>query len=103
VDVDDVTVVQGDTASAPFGPGTGGSRSAVILSGAADSAAQRGRAKILEIAAHHLEAAVEDLEIETGRITVAGVPDRGTSITEVARLAYLNPAGLPPGVEMGLE
>ena len=29
VDVDDVTVVQGDTASAPFGPGTGGSRSAV--------------------------------------------------------------------------
>ena len=103
VDVDDVTVVQGDTASAPFGPGTGGSRSAVILSGAADSAAQRVRAKILEIAAHHLEAAVEDLEIETGRITVAGVPDRGTSITEVARLAYLNPAGLPPGMEMGLE
>ena len=29
VDIDDVTVIQGDTASAPFGPGTGGSRSAV--------------------------------------------------------------------------
>jgi carbon-monoxide dehydrogenase large subunit len=103
VDVDDVTIVQGDTASAPFGPGTGGSRSAVILSGAADSAASRVRAKVLEIAAHHLEAAVEDLEIEGGRISVVGTPTKATSITEVARLAYLNPAGLPRGMEMGLE
>ena len=97
VDVDDVTVIQGDTASAPFGPGTGGSRSAVILSGAADSAADRVRTKILEIAAHLLEAAVEDLEIEAGRISVVGTPAKATSITEVARLAYLNPAGLPRG------
>ena len=103
VDVDDVTVIQGDTASAPFGPGTGGSRSAVILSGAADAAAGRVRAKVLEIAAHHLEAAVEDLEIEDGRISVVGTPAKATSITEVARLAYLNPAGLPRGMEMGLE
>ena len=103
VDVDDVTVIQGDTASAPFGPGTGGSRSAVILSGAADAAAGRVRAKVLEIAAHHLEAAVEDLEIEDGRIAVVGTPAKATSITEVARLAYLNPAGLPRGMEMGLE
>ncbi len=103
VDVDDVTVIQGDTASAPFGPGTGGSRSAVILSGAADSAAGRVRDKVLEIAAHHLEAAVEDLTIERGRISVVGTPTRATSITDVARMAYLNPAALPPGLEMGLE
>ncbi len=103
VDVDDVTVIQGDTASAPFGPGTGGSRSAVILNGAASSAAGRVRDKVLEIAAHHLEAAVEDLEIERGRISVVGTPTKATSITDVARLAYLNPAGLPPGMEMGLE
>ena len=103
VDVDDVTVVQGDTATAPFGPGTGGSRSAVILSGAADSAADRVRAKILEIAAHALEAAPEDLQIDAGTISVVGTPARSTTITSVARLAYLNPAGLPPGMEMGLE
>ena len=103
VDVGEVTVVQGDTASAPFGPGTGGSRSAVILSGAADSAADRVRTKLLEIAAHHLEAAVEDLQIDAGRISVAGVPAKATTITEMARLAYLNPAGLPAGMEMGLE
>ncbi len=31
VDIDDVMVVQGDTGVAPFGPGTGGSRSAVLV------------------------------------------------------------------------
>jgi carbon-monoxide dehydrogenase large subunit len=61
------------------------------------------RDKVLEIAAHHLEAAVEDLEIDRGRISVVGTPTKATSITDVARLAYLNPAGLPPGMEMGLE
>jgi aerobic carbon-monoxide dehydrogenase large subunit len=58
---------------------------------------------VLEIAAHHLEAAVEDLEIERGRISVVGTPTKATSITDVARMAYLNPTALPPGLEMGLE
>ncbi|WP_116996901.1 xanthine dehydrogenase family protein molybdopterin-binding subunit [Desertimonas flava] len=103
VSVDDVTVVQGDTASAPFGPGTGGSRSAVILSGAADLAADRVRAKVVEIAAHHLEAAADDLVVDAGAVSVAGTPTRSVSIAEVARMAYLNPAALPAGLEMGLE
>ena len=103
VDVDDVTVVQGDTASAPFGPGTGGSRSAVILSGAAAEASNRVRAKLLEIAAHALEAAPEDLELADGRISVAGTPTKGLSIAEAARIAYLDPGRLPAGMEMGLE
>ena len=103
VHVDDVTVVQGDTASAPFGPGTGGSRSAVILSGAAAEASNRVRAKLLDIAAHALEAAPEDLELAEGRVSVAGTPTKGMSIAEVARIAYLDPGRLPPGMEMGLE
>ena len=75
----------------------------MILSGAATSAAERVRTKLLEIAAHHLEAAPEDLLIEAGRISVAGTPAMATTIAEMARLAYTNPAGLPPGMEMGLE
>jgi carbon-monoxide dehydrogenase large subunit len=103
VDVGDVTVIQGDTATAPFGPGTGGSRSAVILSGAASEASNRVRSKLLEIAAHALEAAPEDLELAEGRVSVAGTPTKGLSIAEVARIAYLDPGRLPPGMEMGLE
>ena len=42
LDIAHVRVLQGDTDSAPLGPGTGGSRSAVIAGTAAVHAAQRG-------------------------------------------------------------
>jgi carbon-monoxide dehydrogenase large subunit len=103
VDFDDVTVVQGDTAASPYGPGTGGSRSAVLVSGAARAAALQVRAKAIEIAAHALEASPDDLEIAGGRISVVGTPGRGIDLAEVAQIAYIRPDGLPPGMEMGLE
>ena len=103
VDVADVRVIQGDTAVTPFGPGTGGSRSAVVVAGAARGAAQEVRAKVLHIAAHRLEAAVEDLVIEDGRIHVTGTPTRATTVAEIARLAYLDIAALPPDQGPGLE
>jgi aerobic carbon-monoxide dehydrogenase large subunit len=87
VDIDDVTVIQGDTAATPAGPGTGGSRSAVLVSGAA----------------HKLEAAAEDLEIAAGRVSVLGTPARGMTVADIARVAYTDPASLPPGMAMGLE
>jgi carbon-monoxide dehydrogenase large subunit len=103
VDVADVRVIQGDTAVTPFGPGTGGSRSAVVVSGAAQGAAQEVRAKVLNVAAHQLEAAVEDLVVEEGRIHVSGTPTRATTVADVARLAYLDIAALPPDQGPGLE
>lgn len=103
VGFEDVTVVQGDTATTPYGPGTGGSRSAVLSSGAARTAAHRVRAKILQIASQQLEAAPEDLDIAAGRVTVAGTPTIGLGLAEVARTAYTSPEALPPGEEPGLE
>ena len=103
VDIDVVTVIQGDTLGTPSGPGTGGSRSAVLVSGAATEAAGMVRAKMLAIAAHALEAAPEDLEVSAGRISVVGTPSKDMSITEVAHLAYISPTSLPPGMPMGLE
>ena len=61
------------------------------------------RGKIIEIAAHALEAAPEDLEISGGRVSVVGTPARGVGLADVAQIAYINPAALPPGMEMGLE
>jgi aerobic carbon-monoxide dehydrogenase large subunit len=103
VDIADVRVHQGDTATTPFGPGTGGSRSAVVVSGAARQAAQEVRATVLNVAAHRLEAAVEDLVIDDGRIHVVGTPARATTIADVARIAYLNVGALPPDLGPGLE
>jgi carbon-monoxide dehydrogenase large subunit len=103
LDVTHVRVLQGDTDSAPIGPGTGGSRSAVIATGAAREAAHSVREQMIAIAAHELEAAADDLEIVDGHIHVVGTPSRGTTVAAVARTAYFEPASLPPGQPLGLE
>jgi carbon-monoxide dehydrogenase large subunit len=56
--------------------------------------------KAKKIAAHLLEAADEDIELNAGRFSVAGTPDRSVTIQDVALAAYTN---LPEGMEYGLE
>jgi CO/xanthine dehydrogenase Mo-binding subunit len=48
-----------------------------------------------------LEAAVEDLRLEDGRVYVAGSPDRAVSVREVAKAVHLEKSKLPPGMEAG--
>jgi carbon-monoxide dehydrogenase large subunit len=103
IEPDDVTVHQGDTESTPYAFGTGGSRSGPILGAAIRQTALAAREKVLTIAAHLLEAAPEDLDIIAGNIAVAGTPTRAVTLAQVAATAYLNPAGLPPGTEPGLD
>jgi carbon-monoxide dehydrogenase large subunit len=100
---DDVTVVQGETESTPYGPGTGGSRTAVVAGGAARRATEAVRAKVLAVAAHALEAAEADLTIEQGRVFVQGTPARALTMREVATSAYRFADQLPPEVGSGLE
>ncbi len=103
VDVGTVRVVQGDTDATPAGPGTGGSRSAVITGGAARTAAREVRAKVLDIVAHALEASPDDLEIADGRVSVTGTPTKGMALADVAAMAYAAPGSLPAGMSAGLE
>jgi aerobic carbon-monoxide dehydrogenase large subunit len=103
VGFDDVSVHQGDTESTPFGPGTGGSRSGPMIGATVLQAATGLKAKVLAIAAHILEAAVEDLSIQDGVIAVAGTPARSTTIGTVANMAYHMSYMLPEGVDAGLE
>jgi aerobic carbon-monoxide dehydrogenase large subunit len=101
--LDDVHLIQGDSAATPYGPGTAGSRSAAIASGAAQQASVAMRQRVLAIAAAMLEANPADLTMTDSRITVAGDPDAGLPLRKVAAAAYLNPASLPPGTPAGLE
>lgn len=103
VQVSDIVVLHGDTDSAPFGGGTGGSRSATIGGGAALKAAKEMRGKLAKIAAHLLEASEEDIEFEAGQAHVAGVPTRGHSIAHLAKIAYTDVDKLPPDMQPGLE
>jgi len=103
IDIAHVRVVQGDTAATPLGPGTGGSRSAVIPGTAARNAAHEVRERMIAIVAHLLEASPEDMEIVDGRVQVLGTPTKGMTVSEVAEKAYTEPASLPPGLPLGLE
>lgn len=103
VDLAQVRVIQGDTDSTPLGPGTGGSRSAVILGSAARLAAAELRGRVVDIVAHELEASPDDIEISDGRAHVAGTPARGLTLKEVAEKAYTAPSSLPPGSPLGLQ
>ncbi len=97
----DITLHQGYGSG--YGFGTGGSRSAVIASGAARAAAVGMRDKVVTIAAHLLEAAAEDLEVADGVISVKGTPTASLTLAQVAATAYQKSDALPKGIEAGLE
>jgi carbon-monoxide dehydrogenase large subunit len=88
--VENVEVVQGDTATSPWGLGTWGSRSAVVAGGCLALASSDVRRKILSLASKLLEAAVDDLRVDDSRVYVAGSPDRSVHFGEIARAAYFS-------------
>jgi carbon-monoxide dehydrogenase large subunit len=102
-DIADVATIQGDTAVTGFGAGAAGSRSGSMTAGAVRDTAGILRERIVAIAAHKLEAAVEDIELAGGRASVRGTPSIGFSLGEIAATAYFEPYALPPGIPAGLE
>jgi carbon-monoxide dehydrogenase large subunit len=101
--IDDVSTIQGDTAVTSFGAGAAGSRSGSMTAGAVRETAAVLRDRILAIAAHKLEADVEDIELADSRAHVRGAPSTGVSFAELASVAYFEPGSLPPAVPAGLE
>ncbi|MGI9616961.1 MAG: xanthine dehydrogenase family protein molybdopterin-binding subunit [Acidimicrobiales bacterium] len=85
VDVGDVDVVAGDTASIPYGVGTIASRALVTAGNAIDQAGSLLQERILTHAAELLEASVDDLVMERGRVSVTGTPAVGVTLGELIR------------------
>ncbi len=100
IPIEDITVEEGDTDTAPYGLGTYASRSTPTAGAAAAVASRKIREKAKKIAAHLLEAREEDVVWERGRFYVKGAPAKYKTIQDVAFAAYTNP---PPGMEAGLE
>ena len=96
----DIKVEHGDTDHTPYGLGTYASRSTPVGGAATAVVAGKIADKARHIAAHLLEAAAEDIELEAGKLYVKGSPDRSVTIQDVALAAYTN---LPEGMEYGLE
>ena len=100
LDPQNILVEEGDTDTAPYGLGTYASRSTPVAGGAIALAARRIREKARAIAAHLLEAPLDDVEWENYAFHVRGVPDSKVTMQECAFAAYTNPA---PDSEPGLE
>lgn len=101
IPMENVDIIHGDTNEVAFGMGTYGSRSLAV----GGSAIMKSLDKILEkgakIAAHKLEAAVEDLEYAEGKWTVKGT-DKSIAFGDVSLTAYV-PHDYPEGLEPGLD
>ena len=98
VDLEDVTVLQGDTDVIPDGVGTFASRSAAIGGAAARKGAEEVKRKAMIVASHALEVEIDDLEWEAGGAQVTGSPATRLELGELAQAATAWNA-LPEGLD----
>jgi hypothetical protein len=96
VDIDYVRITTGDTDTAPLTGLSAGSKTIYTVGAAVMQAAEDARRQTLEIAASEMEAAVHDLEIEDGRVTVRGVPSRSITLAQIGKKGNLYMSKVPP-------
>jgi len=102
IGIEQVEIVHGDTNKIPFGMGTYGSRSLAVGGTAIVKALDKVVGKAKKIAAHLLEASVNDIEFKDGKFTVVGT-DKSKTFGEIALTAYV-PHNYPlEELEPGLE
>jgi carbon-monoxide dehydrogenase large subunit len=104
ITMDDVDVVHGDTAVISQGMGSYGSRSTSVGGTALVRSADKVKLKMRKIAAHQLEAPLEDViyDQEQGKAYVKGVPSKAKTFGELAFAAY-TAHNLPDDIEPGME
>jgi CO/xanthine dehydrogenase Mo-binding subunit len=96
VDIEKVKITTGDTDVAPVTGLSAGSKTIYTVGVAVMQAAQNARQQALEIAAGELEAAVQDLEIVDGRVTVRGMPDKGVTLAQIGKKGNLYMSKVEP-------
>ncbi len=98
---EDVEILHGDTAIAHKGLDTYGSRSLVVGGEAIVRAVDKVIEKAKVVAAHLLEASVDDIEYSGGKLSVKGT-DKGLAMAEVVWATFAG-HNLPDGVEANLD
>jgi CO/xanthine dehydrogenase Mo-binding subunit len=99
VPFEDIRVIRGDTDSAPYATGSGGSVVLFSMGNAVKRAAENLREKLLALAAQHLEKPVEQLSIADRQVRVAGSrngdekAEESVSLTELAHMSLRTTGG----------
>jgi len=93
VSYEDVSMTRGDTKSAPYTAGSGGSLVTFSMGNTAKLAAEDTKRRMLELAAEKLEADVSDLELKDKTITVISSPEKSVSLAELGAHALSETGG----------
>ncbi|MEZ5264042.1 MAG: xanthine dehydrogenase family protein molybdopterin-binding subunit [Acidimicrobiia bacterium] len=101
IPMDKIKLVNSDTDRVPRGAGTMGSRSLQTAGSAVHVASTEVLSKAKQLAAHLLEANVDDIVKGDGGLQVAGVPAKAISWAELA-VAANDAAKRPEGMDAGL-
>lgn len=101
IPLEDVEIVHGDSEAVAFGMGTYGSRSLAVGGSAIVKSIDKVLEKGAKIAAHKLEASVEDLEFAEGKWTVKGT-DKSIGFADISLTAYV-PHDYPENLEPGMD
>lgn len=96
IDTQRVRVLLGDTGMTPYSTGTWGSRSIVMAGSAVGQGCRELKERLLMIGSWLLETSVDEVGWE-GDCVVS--PRGRKTIAEIARVWYLQPQRLPPGVD----
>ncbi len=99
VGMDDVAVVAGDTATAPYGGGAWASRGVTIGGEAAHAAAGALRDNVLEIAGAILQSDPAALDLADGQVCDAGTGTPRMSLAEIGEIGHFRQDTLPPGLQ----
>lgn len=103
LDIAQVKIVQGDTDRITYGFGSFASRSVTIGGSAVAAAAAKLGDQLREIAAHLLDADIDNVELDgAGGVRLSDDHARRLSYPELADVAYLRAHLLPKGVGPGL-
>ena len=102
LEVDDVNIVHGDTATVPYGIGTFGSRATAVGGTAVYKSLLKVRDKLAQIAGHLLGEDPQRLVFREKKISSKADPKKSIAFGEAVGAAYVAKT-LPPGVEPGLD
>jgi CO/xanthine dehydrogenase Mo-binding subunit len=96
-----ISVVTGDTKTAPFAGMSAGSKTLFTVGRAVKQAAEDARQQLFSIAAERLEANPDDLESAEGQIRVKGSPDKSIPYRRLAGITTGFGALYPPVIGRG--
>ncbi len=102
-DIADIQVMEGDTDSTPYGRGTWASRSTILAGNAVVLASRKLKSKLKRIAAHILEASVDDIEIDMSVAYVRDDQKRSITLVDIGKIAHRFTTKLPAVEQPDLE